>query len=106
MLLKNSVLNRTPRCRCSAPPVARFSKVPKLFGRISDDIILFASAKRRRPETRNFAVISLPNKQVIIIEMAFRARKVLGTFEKQAPGHYVGYNKLVDGGYMRSKLRL
>ena len=36
---------------------ARFSKVPKLFGRISGDIILFVSSKRRRPEARNFAVI-------------------------------------------------
>ena len=34
-----------------------FSKVPKLFGRISDDIILFVSSKRRRLEARNFAVI-------------------------------------------------
>ena len=38
-------------------PEARFSKVPKLFGRISGDIILFASSKRRRLEARNFAVI-------------------------------------------------
>ena len=38
-------------------PGACFSKVPKLFGRISDDIILFVSSKRRRLEARNFAVI-------------------------------------------------
>ena len=38
-------------------PGARFSKVPKLFGRISGDIILFVSSKRRRLEARNFAVI-------------------------------------------------
>ena len=38
-------------------PDARFSKVPKLFGRISGDIILFASSKRNRLEARNFAVI-------------------------------------------------
>ena len=38
-------------------PGACFSKVPKLFGRISDDIILFVSSKRRRIEARNFAVI-------------------------------------------------
>ena len=38
-------------------PVACFSKVPKLFGRFSGDIILFASSKRRRLEARNFAVI-------------------------------------------------
>ena len=36
---------------------ACFSKVPKLFGRISGDIILFVSLKRRRLEARNFAVI-------------------------------------------------
>ena len=36
---------------------ARFSKVPKIFGRISGDIILLVSSKRRRLEARNFAVI-------------------------------------------------
>ena len=36
---------------------ACFSKVPKLFGRISGDIILYVSSKRRRLEARNFAVI-------------------------------------------------
>ena len=40
----------------SCTPGARFSKVPKLFGRISGDIILFVSSKRRRLEARNFAV--------------------------------------------------
>ena len=35
-------------------PGARFSKAPK---RISGDIILFVSSKRRRLEERNFAVI-------------------------------------------------
>ena len=35
----------------------RFSKVPRLFGRISGDIILFVSSKWRRLEARNFAVI-------------------------------------------------
>ena len=38
-------------------PGACFSKVPKLFGPISGDIILFVSSKRRRLEARNFAVI-------------------------------------------------
>ena len=38
-------------------PGACFSKVPKLFGRISGDIILFVSSKRGRLEARNFAVI-------------------------------------------------
>ena len=27
----------------------------------------------------------LQNKQVVLLRMAFRARKVLGTFEKRAP---------------------
>ena len=36
---------------------ARFSKVPKLFGPISCDRILFVSSKRRRLEARNFAAI-------------------------------------------------
>ena len=38
-------------------PGARFSKVLKLFERISGDIILFVSSKRRRLEARNFAII-------------------------------------------------
>jgi len=38
-------------------PGACFSKVPKLFGPISGDIILFVSSKRRRLEARNFTVI-------------------------------------------------
>ena len=42
---------------CGSAPGACFSKVPKLFGRISGDIILFVSSKRRRLEARNFAVI-------------------------------------------------
>ena len=48
------------RCKASdltTTPGACFSKVPKLFGRISGDIILFVSSKRRRLEARNFAVI-------------------------------------------------
>ena len=36
---------------------ARFPKVPKLFGRISGDIILFVSSKRKFLEARNFVVI-------------------------------------------------
>ena len=36
---------------------ARFSKGPKLFGRISGDLILFVSSKRRGLEARNFAII-------------------------------------------------
>ena len=38
-------------------PGARFSKVPKLFGRISGYIIHFVSSKRKRFEARHFAFI-------------------------------------------------
>ena len=38
-------------------PGACFAKVPKFLGRVSGDIILFVSSKRRRLEARNFAVI-------------------------------------------------
>ena len=31
---------------------------------------------------------ALQNKLVVVLRMAFRARKVLGTFEKRAPGCY------------------
>ena len=72
---------------------------PKLFGRISGDIIHSVSSRGRRLEAGNFAVVlifvpfttyekktALQNKQVAGLRVAFRARKVLGTFEKQAPG--------------------
>ena len=36
---------------------ACFSEVPKLFGRILGDIILFVSSKQRRVDARNFAFI-------------------------------------------------
>ena len=45
-----------PMVEASAKPGTRFSKVPKLFGRVSGDIILFVSSKRRRLEAQNFAV--------------------------------------------------
>ena len=32
---------------------------------------------------------ALHNKQVVILRMAFRARKIIGTFEKRAPGSVV-----------------
>ena len=41
----------------SFPPGAPYSKVPRLFGRISVDTILFVSSKRRRLESRNFTII-------------------------------------------------
>ena len=75
---------------CDTGAGACFSKVPKLFGGISGDRILFVSSKLRRLEARNFAVIfilfplqhtkrpDLQNKQVRVLRMAFRARKVSG----------------------------
>ena len=80
----------------AVPSGTRFSKVPKLFGRISGDIILFVSSKRRRLEARNFVVIlylfplqhmkrpASKNKRVGVLRTAFRARKIFGTFEKWA----------------------
>ena len=56
-------------------PGARFSKVPKLFGPISCDRIVFVSSKRRRLEARNFAAIFI-----------FIPFTISGTFEKRAPG--------------------
>ena len=43
--------------RLHARSGARVAKVPKLFGRISDGLILFASSKRRRLVARKFALI-------------------------------------------------
>ena len=52
------LLSIAVRCRDrEICPGARFSKVPKLFGYISGDIILFVSSKRRRLEARNLAII-------------------------------------------------
>ena len=36
---------------------------------------------------------ALQNKQVAVLRMAFRARKVLGTFEKRAPGLLFGSSR-------------
>ena len=84
-------------CRRTVEAGPRFSKVPKLFGRISVDIIRFVYSKRRPLEAGNFAVILLfipftTYEKTSFIELAgwsltngFRARKVFGTFEKQAP---------------------
>ena len=38
---------------------------------------------------------ALQNKQVAVLRMAFRARKVLGTFEKRAPDHRF-YSRVFD----------
>ena len=79
-------------------PGARFSKVPKLFGRISDRIILFVYSKRRHLEARNFALILLyipftTYEKTSFAELAggsfakgFSGPKCFGTFEKQASG--------------------
>ena len=55
--LDNSIgFGNTHRLNADFSPGACFSKVPKVFGRISGDIILFVSSKLRRLEARNFAV--------------------------------------------------
>ena len=42
---------------------------------------------------------ALKNKQVVLLRIAFRARKVLGTFEKRAPAHLfkARQNELMKG---------
>ena len=61
--IRSLLIQRTPAHQrdlkrfLATKPGACFSKVPKLFGRISGDIILFVSSKRKRLEARNFAVI-------------------------------------------------
>ena len=125
----------------SKRPGARFSKVQKLFGPISDATIPFISSQRRGFELSNFTILlafltlkacqkikqadrsftngfsgpkrfrtfetcfskvptlfgriffyniwkrpALKNKGVAVLRKAFRARRVFGTFEKQAPG--------------------
>ena len=78
MIPKRSVLHTHSRSALHEQPGACFSKVPKLFGRISGDIFsLFLLQYMKRPASQN--------KQVVLLQMAFRARKVLGTFEKRAP---------------------
>jgi len=76
---------------------ACFSKVPKLFGRISGDIILFFS-KRRRPKHETLQLSSflfllqrhmkrpaLQNKQAVILRMAFSGPKSSGDFRETGP---------------------
>ena len=38
----------------------------------------------------------LQNKQVVVLRIAFRARKVLGTFEKRAPGPGISAAEAMD----------
>ena len=47
---------------------------------------------------------ALQNKQVVVLQMAFRARKVLGTFEKRAPGRDSNPG-LCDSGAVLDQLR-
>ena len=83
---------------------ARFSKVPKLFGRISDYILFFVSSKRRCLKERKcfffffFTFYSckekhvkrpiFQNKLVGVSRMAFRAPKGFETLEEQAQVDY------------------
>ena len=79
-------------------PGACFSKAPKLFGRISGDIIFSLYLQNEgvsRHETLQLFLFLFPlqhmkkpalqNKQVGVLRIAFRVRKVFGTFEKRAP---------------------
>ena len=69
-------------------PGACFSKVPKLLYHQNEGV--------PRHETlqlflffiflQHMKTPALQNKQVVLLRMAFRARKVLGTLEKRAPG--------------------
>ena len=73
---------------------AHFSKVPKLFGHISGDIILFVSSKRRRLKARNFAVIlmfipyEIYEKTTIteFYEWFFKPEELSGLSKRRAPG--------------------
>ena len=46
-------------------------------------LFLFPLQHMKRP--------ALQNRQVVILRMAFRARKVIGTFEKRAPARAITY---------------
>ena len=97
-------INREPRGNwgrksAHAETGTRFSKVPKLLGCSSSDIILFVSSKQRRLEARNFAVIWIfipfttyektasQNERVGVLWTAFRARfsKVPELFGHEKP---------------------
>ena len=85
-------------------PVSRKSR------NFSGDISLFISSKWRHSETWSIAVnlISFPlqhikrpalqNKRVGVLQMAFLAWKVFGTFEKRAPGLEI--NSLIELFYL------
>ena len=103
---------KTTSCRSCLSPIqfpcygswlstgARFSKVPKLFGRISGYLILFVSSKRRRLEAQNSAFILIfipfttyektgfPELAGRSFQMAFRARKVKSFPNFRETGHW------------------
>jgi len=62
-------------------------------------LLLFSLQHIKRP--------ALQNKQVVVLRVAFRARKVIGTFEKRAPGlwplrqHQFWFSREI-GGFSRS----
>ena len=79
-------------------PGARFSKAPKRFGRFSGDAILCLKSEvvSRHETSLLFKFVfpfqdmkrpALQNKRVAVLQMAFRARKVLGIFDKRGPAH-------------------
>ena len=89
-------------------PVTCFSKVPKLFGPISGATIAFITSQRQGFKPSNFAILLVflllkkckkinffQNKRIAVWQLAFRALKVLRTFEKRAPGHHMRV-KFVD----------
>ena len=75
-------------------PGARFSKVPKLYGAFSGVTIPFLSPERRGFKSLNFTVIllfvtlkkcqNIGSPKQALDSLAFRARNVFGTLEKQA----------------------
>ena len=91
---------------------ASFSKVSNLFGLISGAIIPFTSLQRRDSKPSNFAIhlVFLTLKKmwkdqlfntsgISVWPLAFRARKVLGIFEKQATGNKLGMVHLSRTGH-------
>ena len=63
-------------------PGARFPKVPKLFGSISGDILVFVSSDRRRLEPRSLAV-----------NFCFGIWKDIQTYEQHMKRHIYQYEK-------------
>ena len=105
---KRKLLERFHSTKGLQLPGACLSKVPKLFGPISGATIPFISSQRRGSKPSNFAIflvfltlkhvklkINLQNKRIAVLQLAFRARKVRGTFEKQAPGRNLNVNPLI-----------